>query len=587
MSEFSGKRMSDLLTQLWEDSGSAQISRYPTGLEGLDRYLGGGLQPGLTVLGAVPNIGKTTLALQIAENIAKSGTPVLYYSLEVSDKWICMKAVSRLLFLESGLNEQSCLSANELRRAQPEVREKFFDALEKLRESAENFYVITSNRKKALTAQFIADNAEEFIRENEKKPVVFVDYLQLLSPDDKTAYQDNRRSTDVVIAKLTTLARNNGIPVFLISSLSRSSYDTPARMQDFKESGAIEYSADVLLEMQMYAVHEGKKEVETAKSRSPRDVELVILKQRYGECGEDVAVRLSYYSKFNLFLEGKPANKAADGKKRKWFFINNSLVMNRIRRGDYEHGDGKTNTDPQNNVSFTLSDSIDAYDCAILDAVYTLLLERPEKQEFLTRNIYKLLAGAPQSVSDGSLKMLEERIARMAGIRCSLVYGEGERREGILLPAERVGTGHRFRLRRGEEMPFCRHRQFYRYPRELLHVTEALSGAAGPRSAIANTDEIIRLKVCLMHEIEIRRSMNVKEKRLKYSTIFEEAFGRETSPQREKWIGSIKRILDYYRHVGYLTDYREYMEGIELLGAICEPAQLEFAEEEPEHAEKE
>lgn len=594
MSDFDKARMKEYLEKFRENSGSAKILRYRTGLEKLDQYLSGGLQAGLTVLGAVPSLGKTTLALQIAETIAKSGTPVIYYSLEVSAEWIFMKAVSRQMFLDSELNGRACPSANELRRVWTGKEEAILSSLEKLQAGAENLYIVTSNQRRALTAQFITDDVNEFIKEKGKRPVVFIDYLQLLSPDDKTSYQDNRRSTDVVIEKLSTLARGKNLPVFLISSLSRSSYDTPARMQDFKDSGSIEYSADVLLEMQMCAVREGKKSARAMK-KSVRDVELVILKQRYGECGEDVAVRLSYYPKFNLFLDGQPEKKGQDEdrKRQRSFFINNSLVMNRIRKDDYRVG-GEGNTDAETPTSFAISDHIDSYDCAILDAIYTLIHENPGKRSFHARGVYTLLAGDPKSVSGDSRQEIENRVRRMEKIRISIVHEKDNKRKeyaGSLLPVtQRGGDQTVFCFRKGEEMPLyqyaedCRH--FQRFPRELLQVTEADPRKPDARRPIRNDKTRIQLKVFLMNQIDFRRYKGYEN--MRYDAIFAGVFGKKADDIRERdrdnCIEAEKRILDYYKYVGYLEDYRDYGEGIELVGKIRDPESLEFPEKSAEDA---
>lgn len=62
------------------------IHRVSTGIKSLDCALGGGVSAGLYVLGAIPNLGKSTFILQIAQNISKSGTPVLFFSMEMTKK---------------------------------------------------------------------------------------------------------------------------------------------------------------------------------------------------------------------------------------------------------------------------------------------------------------------------------------------------------------------------------------------------------------------------------------------------------------------------------------------------------------------
>ena len=69
--------------------------RVSTGFPGVDRSLNGGFSSGLYVLGAVPGLGKSTLALQIAHNVSKQGVPALYFALEMDRDWITAKSISR------------------------------------------------------------------------------------------------------------------------------------------------------------------------------------------------------------------------------------------------------------------------------------------------------------------------------------------------------------------------------------------------------------------------------------------------------------------------------------------------------------
>ena len=82
-------------------SAERGVKRFPTGIPGLDRALNGGFVPGLTVLGATPSAGKTTLAVQIADNIVCAGHDVLFVTLEMEPREIFAKAVSRRTYINS------------------------------------------------------------------------------------------------------------------------------------------------------------------------------------------------------------------------------------------------------------------------------------------------------------------------------------------------------------------------------------------------------------------------------------------------------------------------------------------------------
>ncbi len=94
-----------------EEIGTVSAERVPTGFPVLDRSLNGGLSTGLYVLGAVPGLGKSTLALQIAYNLSSQGIPVLYFALEMSRAWITAKSICRADF---ALHHQTGFQAADL-----------------------------------------------------------------------------------------------------------------------------------------------------------------------------------------------------------------------------------------------------------------------------------------------------------------------------------------------------------------------------------------------------------------------------------------------------------------------------------------
>ena len=93
--------MRELLEQI--QIGNGNSVRIKTGFPQLDELLGGGLAPGLVVLGGQPGVGKSTFCLQLAENVAESGIPVLYFSFEMQERQIAAKSISRKLFLNGSL----------------------------------------------------------------------------------------------------------------------------------------------------------------------------------------------------------------------------------------------------------------------------------------------------------------------------------------------------------------------------------------------------------------------------------------------------------------------------------------------------
>ena len=150
-----------------------------------------------------------------------------------------------------------------------------------------------------LTVERIKNLIEEHKKQTKVSPVVIIDYLQIITPTDRKLTE--KQSMDQIVKRLKQISRDFKIPVFAISSLNRESYKSPISMQAFKESGGIEYSADVLLGLQLKGVEQKDFDVEAAKSKTPREIELKILKNRRGKTGEKID--FYYYPQYNYFTE--------------------------------------------------------------------------------------------------------------------------------------------------------------------------------------------------------------------------------------------------------------------------------------------
>lgn len=281
--------------------------RLKTGCPSLDKLFGGGIYPGLIVLGGSPNLGKSTFAIQLSEAVSEQ-TPVLYFSLEMTEERIASKLISRYLFLNREtlhLRTDQCLTGDQLLTGMPEQEpwgEEVLQAVEKARLDKEavlkNLFIITA----PLSAADIAKTAEEFWEQHSGlsfPPLVVVDYLQILPPSSTRNWNEKQAVEDSL--KYMVQLAHKGLPVILISSLSRGSYKSPTEISSFKETGGIEYSADILLGLQFQACHKKNMNLSAEKDKVPREVELFILKQRYGK--SDCGVRFNYYSANDCFLE--------------------------------------------------------------------------------------------------------------------------------------------------------------------------------------------------------------------------------------------------------------------------------------------
>ena len=126
-----------------------------------------------------------------------------------------------------------------------------------------------------------------------------IDYVQILRPIDQR--MSDKQAVDYNVMELKRISRDFKIPIIGISSLNRMSYTQAISMTSFKESGAIEYSSDVLIGLQLAGAGEQGFDVDIAKRRDPRLIELVVLKNRNGSTG--VKIGYTFIAKFNIFDE--------------------------------------------------------------------------------------------------------------------------------------------------------------------------------------------------------------------------------------------------------------------------------------------
>lgn len=152
-----------------------------------------------------------------------------------------------------------------------------------------------------IGVQEVRAAVREHIRLRGRRPVVFVDYLQILKPSDPRA--TDKQNTDRAVVELKRISRDFDIPVFAVSSFNRENYRNAVSMEAFKESGAVEYSSDVLFGLQLAGAGEQGFDVNAAKARSPRAVELVMLKNRNGV--PYAKIEYAYNAKFSYFGEGR------------------------------------------------------------------------------------------------------------------------------------------------------------------------------------------------------------------------------------------------------------------------------------------
>ncbi|HEV3394301.1 MAG TPA: replicative DNA helicase [Chthoniobacterales bacterium] len=271
------------IEKLYERKGG--ITGVSTGFVEFDRMTSGMHPSEMIVIAARPSMGKTALAMNIAEHVAiNEKLPVGVFSLEMSSQQL----VQRLLCSRARVNLQK-------------VRDGFL--------SERDFPSLTAAASKLAEAKiFIDDSASLTILELRAKgrrlkaqqdvQLIIVDYLQLLRSTSRRA-QDNRQlEISEISAGLKGLAKELKIPLIVVAQLNRQPEQRTGgkpRLSDLRESGSIEQDADLVGLLVRPEIYE---EDEEARAEKAGEAELIIAKQRNGPVGE---IPLTFLKEFTRF----------------------------------------------------------------------------------------------------------------------------------------------------------------------------------------------------------------------------------------------------------------------------------------------
>lgn len=284
-----------------------------TGFERLDKSIGG-LYSGLYVIAAISSLGKTTFTLQMADQIAEGGTDVIIFSLEQSRLELVSKSIARRTVKWTDGRDpvfSDAVTSLQIRRGRVRDTDLILKTAAAYKEAVgERVNIIEGNFD--CDVSFIGDYVEDYIRRTEARPVVIIDYLQILQPSKDMQWKSTKEAVDHTISELKRLSRDLEITVIVISSVNRANYMTPISFESLKESGAIEFGADVVWGLQLEILNtdefsklkdikDKREEVMRAKAATPREVELVCLKNRYGTVDHHYSFR--YYPANDLFVE--------------------------------------------------------------------------------------------------------------------------------------------------------------------------------------------------------------------------------------------------------------------------------------------
>lgn len=235
------KTLSDRM-EIYKDSGGDPLKAkngIPSGFDTIDKYVGGWMPGYMITIGARTGIGKSSLALQFAENAAAGGQTVLFYSLEmqndeINDKIVAATANVPLSHLKSG-------NVTEEEYQQVKAAKPYLDRM--------NLIIDTTPQ---ITVDYIRSSARKQAATKKGLNLIVIDYLQLITPSaDKIKAKANRQEQVSDISRnIKLLSMQLGVPIIVLVQLNRETKDdedpTPT-ISDIRESNSIAQDSSVII----------------------------------------------------------------------------------------------------------------------------------------------------------------------------------------------------------------------------------------------------------------------------------------------------------------------------------------------------
>jgi len=285
------RHISVFISQAIDDATgeSIEAAAIPTGLRDLDAKLNGGVRDGeLILIGARPGMGKTSFAFGVARNMSLDQShkrTVLAFSLEMTGK----AQAARLLSAESGIPAQVFRTRGEIIN-NPQV---FGRVHEKIRtflgpdddNRTGDGCRLWIDDTPGISLSHIRSRARQFIRQHGERPIIIVDYLQIVNQsqrlEGKTNFVNQTQVIGMISQGLKSLARELNTPVIALSQLNRSLESRTSKqpiLSDLRDSGSLEQDADIILFLYRDVVY-------NPDTPMPEKALAIVAKQRDGEIG--------------------------------------------------------------------------------------------------------------------------------------------------------------------------------------------------------------------------------------------------------------------------------------------------------------
>lgn len=265
----------EIIDKTYKNRGS--YTGIPSGFDEFDKMTSGFQNSELIIIGARPSMGKTALALSMAEYIAiEKKIPTGFMSLEMSDMQLMQRLIAQEASIHADLIRNGRLTIDDFK--------KITDAAGRMYEAP--FYIVDSPNMKLLDVRAMARRLK--IQCDIK--ILFIDYIGLIQSENTTIPRHEQVAE--ISRSLKSLARELNIPVVVLSQVRRDSEGKAPGLADLRESGAIEQDADVVMFLNR------ERESSEDSRHAPIDTQLILSKQRNGPIGTVQILFLPYLTKF-------------------------------------------------------------------------------------------------------------------------------------------------------------------------------------------------------------------------------------------------------------------------------------------------
>ncbi len=268
------------------------ITGSKTGFSGLDNYLVQMGKGDLIIVGARPGMGKTSFAMNIAVNVAKSGKAVAIFSLEMSAEQL----VTRIL------SSESLVDSKRIRTGQ--LKTEDWDNIAGVISSLSGCDIYIDD-----TSAITSTEMKSKIRRIPNLGLVVIDYIGLMQ---STANTDNRaQQVGEISRNLKIMAKDMGVPIICCAQLnrgteSRTGDNKKPTLSDLRDSGSIEQDADIVLFLyrdEYYNDIKGSQGNSQAEADAANTAEVIIAKNRHGSVGNVKMGWIGQFTKFRTLKE--------------------------------------------------------------------------------------------------------------------------------------------------------------------------------------------------------------------------------------------------------------------------------------------